>query len=477
MTYQYKLISLIPSLQLTLHFLKSLIKRESKNCLLFMFLSAIVSFPGTNLTGQDTTFCATVIDSTHEVYTLDTTDSGTDKIYVKLYLHVIRKDDGSGGLTDAQVKQSLDNLAEDFEPYNIEFLTDCVVNYIDSTDQYNDINGDPGIWSVNNHDDGIDLYFYPHLTPPVLDGFGGTSNTPGSEIFIAGYYKVAPFPPLYQTPILTHEMGHAFGLYHTHQVVPFCQEAIDGSDCGSCGDKICDTPADPGLNDDVDPNTCSWNTPITDGEGTPYVPDTLNYMSYTHIDCMEHFTNQQKNVMRNNLKDNEDISSVVFDFDFNTHVIDTSTNWTTGNLPNGGKVTVSDSLVISPGAILTISTGVQVRFGPEAVLIVKQGAKLSLYGTLTGFCGKSWKGVQVWGDSYEDQTTLQGGLLSQGAFTSFGGAIVENAEFGVRLWGPGSGIHTGGIISSTNTVFRNNPVVLRLHDTRMWMPVFRKLPL
>jgi Secretion system C-terminal sorting domain/Pregnancy-associated plasma protein-A len=432
-------------------------KRRIQYLRMALFLCLCVVLSIQNAVAQDSSYCAFVLDSTMIAQTMDTSDSGTDKLYVKIYIHIVRRDDGSGGLSSDQIKIVLENLDNDFAPLNIKFLTDCTFDYIDNTQHYNDVNGNATILEEGNHDDGIDLYLYPHIDPPVSAGNGAVKTTPDRELFIAGNFWKPPFSPLYQSSVTTHEMGHALGLYHTHQTAPFCTELIDGSNCGTCGDKICDTPADPKLNFDVDPNTCSWNTPMTDTSGASYTPDTLNFMSYTHVSCLKRFTKQQANVMRNNLKQDTFVSTTVFSFDYMQKTVDSSETWTTQNLPNNGVVTVGDKIVVEDGASLTIAQGVLVRFAPEASLVVEKGGKLTLYGTLTSFCGESWHGVQVEGDAFASQTNS-----NQGVFLSYGGAVVENAEIGVRAWGAVSSTTTGGIINCSNTTFRNNLVGVAL---------------
>lgn len=69
------------------------------------------------------------------------------------------------------------------------------------------------------------------------------------------------------TSTSSHEIGHCLDLLHTHQGTQpgsaGCAENINGSNCNTCGDEICDTPADNG-----------------NGVVNGYTPDLRNLMSY-----------------------------------------------------------------------------------------------------------------------------------------------------------------------------------------------------
>ncbi len=95
--------------------------------------------------------------------------------------------------------------------------------------------------------------------------------------------------------ILTHEMGHNLGLWHTHHGVSevpscsACYETADGVEGDTTGDFASDTPPTP-VN-----FTC--NPPGgTDGcSGTPWgQTDLADYMAYSPDACLDHFTDQQK---------------------------------------------------------------------------------------------------------------------------------------------------------------------------------------
>lgn len=85
----------------------------------------------------------------------------------------------------------------------------------------------------------------------------------------------------------THEMGHYLSLKHTFEGNG--AELVDGSNCDTAGDLICDTPADnydpqgdPSLY--VDANCRFINTDL-DANGQFYRPDVGNMMSYYPCKC------------------------------------------------------------------------------------------------------------------------------------------------------------------------------------------------
>lgn len=100
--------------------------------------------------------------------------------------------------------------------------------------------------------------------------------------------------------VLAHEIGHFFSLIHTHvqnqyNPVPTTDELVNGSNCATAGDFICDTPADPGLyNFRMAPApACQYIDTVTaDINGDVYNPIVNNFMSaLSH--CSDSFTPEQ----------------------------------------------------------------------------------------------------------------------------------------------------------------------------------------
>lgn len=104
---------------------------------------------------------------------------------------------------------------------------------------------------------------------------------------------------------LPHELGHLFGLAHT-QAVPRddagrpLAELVNGDECDVRGDRMCDTPADPGWSKDmvmvVNGDRCLRKpiaTPTQDANGDTYAPDFGNIMGYYHNECITGFSADQ----------------------------------------------------------------------------------------------------------------------------------------------------------------------------------------
>ncbi len=136
----------------------------------------------------------------------------------------------------------------------------------------------------------IDLFLFAN---DKLNG-GVASGIPGGALKIGGF---AFGSNLVTSHVISHEMGHCLGLYHTFQGMACassvsCPELVDGSNCTTCGDFVCDTPADP-QTFQVNQSTCIWNGTAncsgstTDANGDTYVPRTDLIMAYIAPVCMQ----------------------------------------------------------------------------------------------------------------------------------------------------------------------------------------------
>ncbi|MFK8056420.1 MAG: BACON domain-containing carbohydrate-binding protein [Saprospiraceae bacterium] len=103
-----------------------------------------------------------------------------------------------------------------------------------------------------------------------------------------------------------HEVGHFLGLYHTHGTSncgSLTDELVDGSNCDTRGDDVCDTPADPNLlgvdcDGYVVNSSCVYTGTEVDANGDSFAPDPRNIMSYSRKACREGFSAGQLDRVR-----------------------------------------------------------------------------------------------------------------------------------------------------------------------------------
>lgn len=273
-----------------------------KQKLLFFTLTMLIMI---NVKSFGQQLCQTPSNTTNEFLgksALLRTANNDNSYCLKVYFHVVRRSDGTGGQTVSAINQAFQILNQDFNPHNISFSWDNTIDYIDNTAAYNS----PGatIFSFNNHQDGIDIYLFDNNT----NSFGGSANGIGSssEFYVTGSFNQPPFQPLTTSKVVSHEMGHVLFLWHTFRGTnfplfeddDFCPELVDGSNSDVCGDYVEDTPADPNMAYNVD-SSCQWLGSGTDANGDSYNPDEQNIMAYTTPQCMSYFTPLQGLRMRN----------------------------------------------------------------------------------------------------------------------------------------------------------------------------------
>jgi hypothetical protein len=219
---------------------------------------------------------------------------GPPLYYVPLAFHVVRRTNGTGGLTPTQVCQGLDLLDESYIAMNIQFYLVGAIDYINNDNYYNSTNTLAEINSlrqINLVPDAINIYFVPNLAYESGGLCGISAFTTSSIQSIAMNNSCMPTSN-YST--LPHEVGHYLNLYHTHETA-FGAELVNGSNCVPAGDKVCDTPADPVLGTSTVSAfpACAYTGSAVDSNGDPYAPNAKNFMSYSRKECRDHFSDGQ----------------------------------------------------------------------------------------------------------------------------------------------------------------------------------------
>lgn len=402
-------------------------------------------------------------------------------LFLRIYVHAVGQDDGSDAPTPEQIRESIAILEADFAPHNIFFVWDCNIIPINSTTLYS-AGGFSNIYcdlpQYSSHPDGIDIFIGGDGAP----SYGAATNIPSKSFLIKGSWGGVNGACTgivewinSRSQIMSHEMGHCLGLWHTHHGEEtggtncdgnpwdpqVCQEFVNGSNGATCGDYVPDTPADPGLFPCYPNiyNNCIFDWFWTDPNNDVYNPDETLIMSYTHEQCMTAHSVGQGERMRQMILFSPILQACLVNPDFVGHTITTNTTWTTANTPNNGNFLIENDLVIEGGATLTINAGVTVHFAEQSRLIIKPNARLVLNGTLTGMgCrGYTWQGVKVWGSGPSQSQYVVGGVRAQGRIECKAGSLIENAKVGIQLYGPTYTLASGQI-SCTGATIKNCPI-------------------
>jgi len=212
--------------------------------------------------------------------------------YYKVVFHIIRTSAGTIETegVETYIQKILKFTNDKFKGANIQFYM-CGINYINDDLYYNhDNNRDYNLTKTYNDTTAINVY----LCNSIVQGYGfasmpSISSKKNTDIIIVRHYA--------EIVTITHEFGHFFGLYHTHE--NYIPELVNGSNCSVAGDYHCDTPADPDLKYEtyVDEN-CNYTGTMVDALGDPYRPDTSLIMSYARHKCRTRFSNDQFGAIR-----------------------------------------------------------------------------------------------------------------------------------------------------------------------------------
>lgn len=233
-------------------------------------------------------------------------------VCIRIYFHIIRKSDHTGGMTLSERNEALQILKTDYAPYKISFYNGGT-EYLDSdTYYYGNIANVSGqgaslftpLTAIQSHSDGIDIYIGPK------EGItGGAAPVPGKRMVVSGQKVFGGINTYYGVShVLTHEMGHCLGLYHTFRGrlgETGTPEPINGQNCENTGDFVCDTPADGVIWRDISNLDCNRTSPESVTDPITFITESFEaqptiklYMAYTYPQCMSIHTLAQVDRMR-----------------------------------------------------------------------------------------------------------------------------------------------------------------------------------
>jgi hypothetical protein len=212
--------------------------------------------------------------------------------YIPIKAHIIRLSDGTGGLPPERLEQAIVDANSHYATTGIVFYRLGDIDFIDSTDWYTTTSLDEidAMRTTNLVPDSINIYFTENLD---YEGGGlcGISAFTFSDVQSIAMRNSCTANPtgLGNHSTFSHEIGHYFDLFHTHETF-YGDEFVDGSNCSDAGDLVCDTPADPVLGSSNVSSACAYTGSETDGHGDPYAPDVAQLMSYSLKHCRDNFS-------------------------------------------------------------------------------------------------------------------------------------------------------------------------------------------
>ncbi len=227
---------------------------------------------------------------------------------IRLYFHVVRKKNGSGGnvISISELTNAFNELNPIYNQVNICFLF-AGYDYINDNDFYDSFDFSESkisdLFNTNFVNNSINVYVVPK------DNNAEGEKYLGRSLLIPNVACVLTKAALLDNRnTLAHELGHDLGLYHTFETINGV-ELLNGANCGNAGDQVCDTPADNPT--EQTHSNCSYSG------GGGFNPLTNNIMS-NYNGCEIQFTAGQGIRMRSSISNYPDLFANKLTNDFLT---------------------------------------------------------------------------------------------------------------------------------------------------------------
>ena len=239
--------------------------------------------------------------------------------YVPVRFTIVRSASGNGGVNPKSVFRMFCKLNEDYLDQDIQFYMKDDFKYLNNDLANTDPQSSSGGSILKNVKDktALNIFFVEEIkssSPGSVLGFFSPEND---------YLVVRNSEANYESQTTSHEMGHFFSLRHTFygwecepwnvndhgQIVTFTiapcfsaqVELVNGSNCSTAADKVCDTPPDYNFGFGW-PNDCRpFNVDVYDKNNDLIRPSQNNFMSYFFGCTGWHFSQGQKNLIRTDL--------------------------------------------------------------------------------------------------------------------------------------------------------------------------------
>lgn len=213
---------------------------------------------------------------------------------IPIVAHIIRRANETGGISETSINNAISTANSFYNNINME-LEVCEFRFIDDDDIFyhtfsteddsiGNSNASYNVLNVisRNVSRKINIYFAQNSS---------TSWTYRPSLDNKRQHILLKNSHVTNGITVSHEIGHWFDLVHTHFNL---DELVDGSNCSTHGDFVCDTPADPNLSGRTD-SSCNYTggSSIVDANGDTYNPDPSNLMSHASRSCRNRFSEGQ----------------------------------------------------------------------------------------------------------------------------------------------------------------------------------------
>lgn len=296
--------------------------------------------------------CGTPQNSTVQHFSSVDSDFSTNAtpICVNVQFHIVRTTMGLGGASIGTLDQVSNLLNSHLNPHNI-FVNKIGFDYINNSAYYDMTDAQfNSLVALNNNPNAINFYIINSCT----NWIGRAGSITSHNLVMQNSYCT--------TGVSAHEFGHCLNLWHTFQgTAPGtsgCAELINGSNCSTCGDYVCDTPADANI-----------------GARNGYNPDLTNDMSYSTPSSLTHFTTLQGTRMRDALNRSSVLQPVIANLCksiIGSEILCASQNQ---------SYTVSNSASNSVG--WSVSSNIQIISQSTTTLVIRAFSNTSAIGTIT----------------------------------------------------------------------------------------------
>jgi Metallo-peptidase family M12B Reprolysin-like len=256
--------------------------------------------------------------------------SASGPFCIKIFITIFADNDGSNrAATDADAFRQFVGMVNRFQPHNICFILMGIREMRNSDLNIQDTNSEESELNPFRISNVFNVFIHKQTLSGTQVTGGDSYGIPNTDAYVS--LSSGNVAAQTDNSTMAHELGHAFGLYHTfepHLWDPFHgKESVTRSPFNSCydcdvdGDLLCDTPADPDQ-DTTDPlagsylgaNTnasCIYTGTRRDECNVLYTPATDNVMSYGRQACINTFTPGQGGRMRYFLNTESDFQQVM----------------------------------------------------------------------------------------------------------------------------------------------------------------------